>query len=190
MRTLEDYKKLIKGFSFCFLLLKKIDSKAYERFMTARELLNNDHSRFAELVRDLKVDFINENDDSDGDAQVFTRKNFLNDEYYGVSYAPKDGYELGLLFMKQSLLGSKKMFYDISSTTIDDLKDGAIDLFGITTLDEEAGIDKSFVYVGKIKEDNLIIYEVNLDNPDVYVRDFKFKLSEIKETEEEIIAMF
>ena len=191
MRKIEEYKKLIKGFGFCFSQLKQVKPKVYEQFKKSIDILNENDSLFLQLVTCLKVDFLNENDNSDGEAQVVKQKNFVNEEFYGISYSPKDGYKLGLLYMKDTPIGFKKVFYDINSVCIEDLKDNEqVELFGVTTLDEKIQMDKSFVYVGELKGDDLIIFEVDLDNPNVYVRDFKIKLTQQNEADSEILNLF
>ena len=191
MRTIEDYKKLVKGYNFSLSILKQTNTKAYEHFKKSIELLNNNNCLFAQLVNGLKVDYLNENDDGNGDAYTVKQKNIIKEEFYGMSYSPKDDYRLGLLYMKDTPIGFKKVFYDISPVSIEDFKHNeSVEIFGITTLNEKIDMDKSFVYVGKLKEDNIVIYEVDLDNPDVYTRDFKIKLSKVQEAESEVINKF
>jgi len=191
MRKAEDYKKLIKGYGFGLSVLKQISPEAYKRFLKTREMLNNDNARFFKLMRDLTYDFVNENDESEGESEIIEQKNLLYSEFNAISYSPKYEYELGLLYMKITPFGFKKVFYDISSSTIDDIKENnSVELFGITTLDEANEMDKSFVYVGEIEKEYLIIYEVDLDNPKDYTRNFQIELSKLSETDPAITNMF
>ena len=168
MRTAEDYKKLVEGYCFSLSQLKQINEKIYNRFITAINLLNKNGCLFAELVRDLKIDFINENDARDGKStKYFAVNNGLNQEMFAMGYSPKNDFVLGLLYIKKTLFGIKKWFYEISPVTLEDAKaqNFEVDLFRISTITDDEEEGKSYVYIPQIEKDLFYIVEVDIDKP-------------------------
>ena len=60
MRKYDDYKKLVEGYNFSLSILKQIKPKLYDKIILSKDLLNKHGSLFAELVRKLKIDYINQ----------------------------------------------------------------------------------------------------------------------------------
>lgn len=168
MRTAEDYKKLVEGYCFSLFQLKQVNEKIYNRFIKAIEMLNKQGCLFAELVRDLKIDFINENDARDGKSTKYIALNSgIKSEMFAMGYSPKNDFVLGLLYIKKTVFGIKKWFYEISPVTLEDAKEQnfEVDFFRISTITEEEEEGKSYVYVPRIEKDIFFIVEVDIDKP-------------------------
>ena len=188
MRTAQDYKKLVEGYCFGLSQLKQLDERIYNKFRFAIDMLNRKGCIFAELVRDLKIDFINENDEIEDKAtKYFTINNGFNQEMFAMGYSPKNEYALGLLYIKRTPFGMKRWFYEINPVTLEQVKENEaeVDLFRISKIDEEFEAEKCFVYVPRIGNNNFFLVEVDVDKPLGTKRVFETKLDCEKDIEVE-----
>lgn len=109
MRTAEDYRKLVDGYKFSLSLLKEINYEVFGKFMSAKDLLEQ-KALFSQMVCQLKIDFIQGNDNKDcGEIKL---ANFGTD-CYGLTYIPKDDYTLTLIYEKINLFGGKKYIFEL-----------------------------------------------------------------------------
>ena len=168
MRNLNDYKKLIDGYSFSLSLLKACDIKIYDKIIKAKDVLNRyKPGNFAELVRNLRVDFINENDDKGADdPKVLTVDHGFYKEVFAFSYSPENEYILAMLYEKRTPIGTKKLFCEIIPRTLEDVKKYDIcDVFRISTLDGEDKVKKVYNFIAGIAEDCLMVLKQDVDKP-------------------------
>lgn len=192
MRNAEDYKKLVDGYGFSLSLLKEVNEKLFNKFMRAKDLLSQDGAHFAELVRDLKVDFVNENDDKEsGDPKVFVVDSGIYKEIFALSFSPQNSYIFGMLYAKRTPLGIKKIFCEIVPRNLEDVKKHTVtDVFRISTLDSNGNVVKCHNYIAGIVEDCLVVLKQNVDNPKSVHGEFEIKLSEIQNIQVDVKDMF
>ena len=192
MRNADDYKKLIEGYSFSLNLLKLYDKKMYDRIIKTKNLLNKHGAKFADLVRSLKIDFINENDEKEaGEAKSLIIDKGLYKEVFALSYSPLNEYIFAMLYEKHSVLGVKKIFVEIIPRTLDDIKQYTIcDVFRISIVDEKNEVKKVYNFIAGIAEDCLMVLKKDVDKPKSVKPGLEIPLDELDEVVEDLSNMF
>lgn len=191
MRTTKDYKKLVEGYSFSLSILKQLKPKFYDKFMLTKNLLSKQGTSFAEMVRDLKIDFINEHDNKEPEnPKILTVDKGFYKEKYTLNYLPGE-YVLGLLYEKESLIGKKQIFCEIIPTTLEDLKKNTfMNIIRISKVDEENNIQKVYNYIGAICEDSLVVLIQDVDKPNAVKDGLDISLNEIDSIYEDLTSIF
>ena len=185
MRTTEDYKKLVEGYSFSMSILKLLKPKLYDKIFLAKDLLDQRGDKFNEFIRHLRVDFINKKDEIDAGIPLLTTFNYgLYKEDLALNYMPSEGFSLGILYEKKSIIRDKKVFCEIFPTTLEDIeKNTVVPVMRISTLDnnesEKPKIKRAYNYIAGIAEDSLMILMQDDNNPKVVKPGLEIPLGEI-----------
>ena len=192
MRTAKDYQKLVKGYCLSFSLLKQVKPNLFNKFIELKGLLNKHGAHFSELIRNLKIDFINENDTKEADSpKVLTFDKILYKEVCAISYSPGNEYSLEILYEKHSIVGVKKIFCEIYPRTLDEIKNNIVcDVFRISTLDENNVVKQVFNYIAGIAEDCFVVFKQDVDKPNSVKDAFEIELSKLSEITEDLSNEF
>lgn len=183
MRSEEDYKKLIKGYSLSLSLLKKVFPDLYAYFIEAMDSLDKSEARFAEIVRDLKIDFINENDGKEAqDAKV----GLFSDGkkrmgMYAMLYNPSDSYSLAMLRREIHKFKNKQILCEIFPLSAEPLRDNQVlKTFRISKVDENNSVHNLSTYYVGFVEDLLVVMKQDKHNPEKSKSVFEIKRNLIK----------
>jgi len=185
MRTEQDYKKLVKGYKLCLSVLKGANPKAYKVFMKAFKLLNENQSRMAQIVRQLRIDFVNEKDDLEcGETHSIIVHYGIYREVFTVSYSPINDYTFGVVHEIYSPIGlTKRDFFELIPTTMEDAKDSGY--LGVvireSKLDAEAQVKKIYQYYAVITEETLEVLKNDLDKPEKLKETLSVKLTDLND---------
>ena len=185
MRTEQDYKKLVKGYKLSLSVLKNANPKAYKIFMKAVKFLNENNRSMAEIVRQLRIDFVNEKDDLEcGETRAVIVHYGIYKEVFTMSYSPKNGYTFGVVHEIYSPIGlMKRDFYELIPRTLEDAKNSGYigDIIRESKLDNEAKVKKIYQYYAVVTEETLEILKNNLDKPEKLKEVLSVKLNEFED---------
>ena len=194
MRTADDYKKLVEGYGFVLSLLKKGEPKLYDKIIEAKNLLNQNGVQFAEMVRDLRVDFVNENDNKQDDeigVKAISIDKGFNKESFALTYLPDYEYALIFVYIKTSIFGTKKIFCQFRPTVLDEInEDTIVDIFRISTLDNNDQVKKRYNYSVSVEGGELILSKQDEKKPNANEYEIKIINEEIEGVQDEISKMF
>ena len=122
MRTVDDYEKLIQGYNFNMSVLKKARPDIYDIMKSVIYTLNKHGARFSDMVRELKIDFVNENDTREKTSvKMFKKHKGITVETFGLGYLPLNGYSLTLYYSKQLGIKIEHYICEIFTNTIEDI---------------------------------------------------------------------
>ena len=200
MRTSEDYKRLVEGYKFSLSILKRVDKFAYKTFMKAYKLLTEHNMRFAQIVRQLRIDFAQGNDHLEcGEAQSIIVNNGIYQEVFNMSYSPINEYAFGVLHEIHSPLGVKKRFYEINPRTMEDKNEkGYIGLvlrassLGMVNPENSAEVEvkKVYQYYAVCSDETLEVFREDLERPQKYKNVLSVNLNNLNDFQVECETMF
>ncbi len=196
MKTTEDYKKLIEGYSFSLSILKNIKPKFYHKIMRTKKIFEKRGENYHDFIRNLRVDYINEYDEKDSGIPLISIFDFgVFKESVSLNYMPNEGYSLGMMFEKESILGQTKMFCEIFPTTLNDVKENkVVHILRISTLkktEKESFEAKKVVnYIAGIAEGSLLILVQDIDRPKAIKAGLEIPLEELNVAIEDLSNMF
>lgn len=200
MRNGEDYKRLVEGYKFSLSILKGVDKFAYKTFMKAYKLLSEHKMRFAQIVRQLRIDFVNEHDDLEcGEAQSVIVNNGCYKEVFNMSYSPMNEYSFGVFYELKSPLGVKKRFYEINPRTMEDKNEkGYIGLvlrassLGMVNPENSAEVEvkKVYQYYAVCSDETLEVFREDLERPQKYKNVLSVNLNNLNDFQVDCETMF
>lgn len=192
MRNEYDYRNLIDGYSFSLSLLKLYNGKLYNKMMKAQELLDKNGTRFSEMIRDLRVDFANENDEKlSCDPKVISIDYKIYEEIFAFNYSPLNKYIFAMLYEKRTPIGSKKVVLEIMSRTFEEIKEKELEnVFRISTLDSDGKVKKIYAYIAAVVEDSLLLLKQDLDKQQSVKPCLEIPLEELDDFREDLTDLF
>lgn len=183
MRTDKDYKKLTEGYRLSLSILNLLYRKHYENFIKAKEALNRAGNHFSLMVRDLRIDYFSGNDDKPAtDPKAIVLENGLAKEMFAISYCPESDYDLIFLYQKNGLIFEKKIFFEIHSATLEDIRNDEYQcLFRTTTIDKEGKPGKIYQFIGLVDGEELVVFKQDMDKPTAFKGYWIVPLSELED---------
>lgn len=144
MRTAEDYKKLVEGYKFSLSILKVVSNETFQKFIKAKDLLDTECA-YSRLVCELKIHFINEQDDLEC-TSFKTLEDKENNEIYEMFFLPSDEYTLSLTYEKVNIFGGKKYIFEIVPTSLSSLNENSTCALRFAVLNKNGMVVKSLEY--------------------------------------------
>ena len=182
MRTEQDYKILVKGYSLSASLLNEVFPKLYSTLRDGMTRLDLKDASFADIVRNLKIDYINKNDEEEAkEARTVVFQEGKRKSVYAMLYDPSDDYALSFMRKDIKMFGSKQimcMIYPISSEKIKENKTALA--FKIAKVDDKNHILSIKNYYMGFADDFLVIVKIDPNNPEKAKPIYEIEKSMIK----------
>ena len=144
MRNAEDYKDLVEGYKLSLSILKVVSNETFQKFIKAKDLLDKE-CVFSRLVCELKIHFINEQDDLEC-SSFKTLEDKENNEIYEMFFLPNDEYALSLTYEKANSFSGKKYIFEIVPTYLSSLNENSKCALRFVVLNKNGMVVKSLEY--------------------------------------------
>lgn len=192
MRSEQEYKDLIKKYSYSLSVLKIVNAKLYKHLKKAEKLMDENGLQFSKLIRNLRIDFFNGNDTKEvEEPQIVVLDNGISKEKFVVTYAPELDYMFGFLYEKETPLYKRGVECELYPNDI--VNAGAetlIEVLRTMPLDSNLNTKKTMQYFAGYLNNTVYIVEHDSSKTGYYKTVASLKWGDFEEQQVDACTMF
>ena len=192
MTDSERYSKLAEGYKFSLKVMKYVRPKLYSFLIETINSSKENKNLFAEMVRDLKIDFVRGTDVEFGEAKDCIVKKGVKTIQVSISYSPSNDYILMIRVKEFGVLTSKTKIYEIHPITLADIdvNDGYIGRVLIECNFKDNEPDKLEQFVAVKSNENIDVYKQDIDHEEIIIKEKSINLNEFVNSTDKEIDLF